>query len=267
MSEIITTNYIYLLQEREFIKTKENIYKVGMTKKENLQRFNQYPKSSLLLFQMICNNCKNSEKQIIKLFKEKFKHRRDIGNEYFEGEYKSMTELIYLTIKDEINIHEESILDEEDTKSNDEDTKDKVENTKDKVEDTKDKVEDTKNNEKDTKNNEKDEALCYDICGIATFRTNQAFQRYVHSNKHKLRQENTREDLNNQCNKRHPCTTCDMYFKTKKCLQQHLKCRRHNVRMNRETTIRTFSCEGCGNKYSHRQTLHAHKSLCSVVPT
>ena len=25
-------NYIYLLQEREFIKTKENIYKVGMTK-------------------------------------------------------------------------------------------------------------------------------------------------------------------------------------------------------------------------------------------
>ena len=207
MSEKIVINYIYLLQEREFIKTKENIYKIGMTKKENLHRFNQYPKSSLLLFQMICNDCRNSEKQIIKLFKEKFKHRRDIGNEYFEGEYKSMIDLIYSTIKDEINIHEESIFDDEDTK--------------DKVEDTKD-------------------------------------------NKQKLRQENTREDLKNQCNKGYQCITCDMYFKTKKCLQQHLTCLRHKVRMNRETTIRTFSCEGCGNKYSHRQTLHAHKSLCSV---
>ncbi len=28
------TNYIYLLQEREFIKTKENVYKVGMTRKK-----------------------------------------------------------------------------------------------------------------------------------------------------------------------------------------------------------------------------------------
>lgn len=39
----MTTNYIYLLQEREFIKTNENVYKVGMTKKENHKRFNQYP--------------------------------------------------------------------------------------------------------------------------------------------------------------------------------------------------------------------------------
>jgi len=30
--------YIYLLQEREFIKTKENIYKLGKTKQENLKR-------------------------------------------------------------------------------------------------------------------------------------------------------------------------------------------------------------------------------------
>jgi hypothetical protein len=35
---------IYLLQEREFIKTKENILKVGMTTKLNHKRFNQYPK-------------------------------------------------------------------------------------------------------------------------------------------------------------------------------------------------------------------------------
>ena len=98
------TNYIYLLQEREFIKTKENVYKVGMTKKENHERFNQYPKGSVLLFQIICNNCKNMEKFVLKKFKETFKQRKDIGNEYFEGEYKSMIDIIYSTIKDENEI-------------------------------------------------------------------------------------------------------------------------------------------------------------------
>jgi hypothetical protein len=95
---IMLTNYIYLLQEREFIKTKENIYKVGRTKKENHQRFNQYPKGSILLFQMICNNCENIESLIIKQFKEQFIQRKDIGNEYFEGDYHVMINNIYLAI-------------------------------------------------------------------------------------------------------------------------------------------------------------------------
>ena len=30
-------NYIYLLQEREFLKTNENIYKIGKTMQENLK--------------------------------------------------------------------------------------------------------------------------------------------------------------------------------------------------------------------------------------
>ena len=99
------SQYIYLLKEREFIKTKEDIYKVGMTRKENHARFNQYPKSSLLLFQMICDDCSNVEKQVIKLFKKYFKQRKDIGNEYFEGDYKSMINHIYVTIQNENSEH------------------------------------------------------------------------------------------------------------------------------------------------------------------
>jgi len=95
------TNYIYLLQEREFIKTNEKIYKVGMTQKENFERFNQYPKGSVLLFQIICHDCKNMEVQVIKQFKEKFIQRKDIGSEYFEGNYKSMIDIIYLSVKSE----------------------------------------------------------------------------------------------------------------------------------------------------------------------
>ena len=49
--------YIYLLQEREFIKTKENIYKLGKTKQENLKQLKQYSKGSELIIQLQCENC------------------------------------------------------------------------------------------------------------------------------------------------------------------------------------------------------------------
>ena len=49
--------YIYLLQEREFIKTKENIYKLGKTKQENLKRIQNYPNGTKLIIQLQCKNC------------------------------------------------------------------------------------------------------------------------------------------------------------------------------------------------------------------
>ena len=52
--------FIYLIKEREFIKTKEKIYKIGKTKQENLQRIKSYPNGSiLLLLQMIVIKMKN----------------------------------------------------------------------------------------------------------------------------------------------------------------------------------------------------------------
>ena len=72
MNKIYSENkseYIYLLQEREFIKTNENIFKIGKTKQANNKRFSNYPNGSILLFQMICNNCDILEKQIIRTLK------------------------------------------------------------------------------------------------------------------------------------------------------------------------------------------------------
>jgi len=91
----MSCEYIYLLQEREFIKTSERIYKIGMTQKMNHERFNQYPKGSVLLFQMICINCKSLEQILIKKFKAMFLQRKDIGTEYFEGDYTQMINVIY----------------------------------------------------------------------------------------------------------------------------------------------------------------------------
>ena len=53
-----------------------------MTKKENHERFNQYPKGSILLFQMICKDCKNVERHVIKKFKETFYPNAVLGMNY-----------------------------------------------------------------------------------------------------------------------------------------------------------------------------------------
>ena len=69
--------YIYLLQEREFIKTRENIYKIGKSKQKNLKRIQNYPNGTKLIIQLECENCD---------INESFKQRTDIGTEYFEGD-------------------------------------------------------------------------------------------------------------------------------------------------------------------------------------
>ena len=102
------TNYIYLLQEREFIKTDENIYKIGKTKQTNNKRFNSYPKGSILLFQVICEDCDLMEIELIKLFDINFEKCKQIGNEYFKGSYYKMIDLIYNIVK--LPVFEKSLL-------------------------------------------------------------------------------------------------------------------------------------------------------------
>lgn len=94
-------HYVYLLQEREFVNSKENIYKIGKTKKLNFIRFKQYPKGSILLFQSTCNDCNAMEKTIMSIFKQKFTQRKDIGREYFEGNHKKMIKIMNKCIENE----------------------------------------------------------------------------------------------------------------------------------------------------------------------
>ena len=76
--------FVYMLIEREFIKSKESVYKIGRTK-DMKQRLQAYPKGSQLLLSSKVADSKYVEKQIMKTFKQKFKQRIDIGSEYFEG--------------------------------------------------------------------------------------------------------------------------------------------------------------------------------------
>jgi len=115
-------SYIYLLQAREFINTKQNIYKLGKSRQENLGRFKQYPKGSKLIIQLECENCDINEKALIKIFKESFKQRTDIGTEYFEGNPDEMRKIICHYINNEIKndvIHNENTNEMEKTQIDD----------------------------------------------------------------------------------------------------------------------------------------------------
>ena len=106
MMKQINTNYIYLLHEREHIRLSEDVYKVGMTRQPNLNRFNNYPKGSILLFQIECLDCRFVESIVIQVFKNKFYNCFFYGNEYFKGDKKSMMDIIYLIITYENELRE-----------------------------------------------------------------------------------------------------------------------------------------------------------------
>jgi hypothetical protein len=93
--------YIYLIIEREFISSNKKIYKIGKSKQENAKRTASYPKGSVLLYTRICKNCTNCEKELISLFRQKYIERKDIGNEYFEGDSDKMIDDIHSYINNE----------------------------------------------------------------------------------------------------------------------------------------------------------------------
>jgi len=88
-------SYIYLVHPKQFVKSNQNIYKIGKTRRPDRICF--YGKGSLCVLMMLVGDCDYEEKRLIKFFKQKFKLRNDIGLEYFEGNLLEMTNIIFET--------------------------------------------------------------------------------------------------------------------------------------------------------------------------
>ena len=87
-------NFIYLLKEREFVKSKEQVYKLGKTQNPR-NRLAAYPKGSMILFLTNCNDCGIAEREILAKFRTIFIQRPDIGREYFQGNHFDMLRILY----------------------------------------------------------------------------------------------------------------------------------------------------------------------------
>jgi hypothetical protein len=81
--------HIYVVKEREFIKTNENIYKIGRSK-NIVRRMPSYPKDSLIYLILYSPNVVESEKALIMHFDKLFIKRTDIGYEYYEAAEKEL---------------------------------------------------------------------------------------------------------------------------------------------------------------------------------
>lgn len=90
--------YIYLSHEYRFIKKKIDIYKLSKTIKQH------YSNNSKLMFQCICDKCDSVYTKLINIFSIKYIQQKDIGTEYFKGNFKDMIIDIYSTIIDSNDI-------------------------------------------------------------------------------------------------------------------------------------------------------------------
>lgn len=85
---------IYIVWLREYVLSKKNVYKIGNTG-DIFQRMKNYPKGSILLHMSITPYRKIIETELIALFKIHFIWRKDLGREYFEGEFDKMRNLMH----------------------------------------------------------------------------------------------------------------------------------------------------------------------------
>lgn len=84
---------IYLLREREFVRLKEDVYKIGRSGHIK-SRISKYPKGSEIELMMSCNDSVQCERELLKIFNRVFKHCPDYGDEYFSGDKRLMIKII-----------------------------------------------------------------------------------------------------------------------------------------------------------------------------
>jgi hypothetical protein len=92
--------HLYIIQEREFLNSNKDIYKIGRSNDINT-RLMKYPKDSKIIFIIKHEDTIKTEKLWIERLKKnsKIKWKNDIGKEYFEGKYNIIIlELMYILI-------------------------------------------------------------------------------------------------------------------------------------------------------------------------
>ncbi len=84
------TGYLYLFQTKEFVDSRQPIYKFGKTTKLNLDEFEELPVGSRVILQISCDDCHVLERKINSLFTVNYEPKNPNERGYFRGNHKSM---------------------------------------------------------------------------------------------------------------------------------------------------------------------------------
>ncbi len=95
--------YLYLLQEREFFRSGEDVYKVGRTDRDVFARFKEYSKGSRLLFcqHVPLDRVKALEDEVKARFRRHFRSRVDVGSESFVGQWHEMVDVVVDVVRED----------------------------------------------------------------------------------------------------------------------------------------------------------------------
>jgi hypothetical protein len=99
----IEYHYIYCLREREFLRSGENIYKVGKTTVHPFKRIKQYPIGSELVLILKVDNCHQAEIELLKfldkIYNSAYVNGQKIGREYYECNEEEIVKSIFECLK------------------------------------------------------------------------------------------------------------------------------------------------------------------------
>ena len=230
-----TINYVYIVQEREFIKTNESIYKIGQSKRSDkkdptlTKRINEYPKGSKLILCKIVDDCLCTEKNIKNHFKQQFIQRVDIGKEYFEGDIKLIkTEFMNVVNGNNNNLIENNNL--INTKNN---------NLSDEDDNTNDLIDIENNNLSDEDDNTND-LIDIENTNIVT-------------KKHTIN---------------YTCYKCNMRFNKKSNYDKHMNRKTPCIEAEKKSYDESKrTCKYCNCMFARPQTLRNHLNICKMKPT
>ena len=107
----IMSSGIYIIWVREFKRAGRHVYKVGRTK-DIARRLKDYPKGSALVFFHICppESLENAEGEVLSKIGEAFLQRKEFGMEYFEGNLRSMIEVVVACLEDVLAVEDVGAL-------------------------------------------------------------------------------------------------------------------------------------------------------------
>ena len=288
----VVTQYVYLLQTREFLNSKEPVYKIGRSKQDNYARFSQYGLGSVLLFQSSCDDSIKLEKEIIGLFNQKYERIKILGNEWFRGNANEMKADLCDIIKNstvtgtdafvedvvvEEWIHqyftEENIQDVFDGENiqdvfdgeNIQDVFD-GENIQDVfVEETIQEIiqDDFVENGDYGRVMLDDEVVVVEDEEVVDDRTQEDIE-----NKSIQENETIQANIEKKIKGRFYCEICKYPATTNGHLKQHQMTKKHlDIVNNVEAPIYPFSCIKCDKGYVSKSGLRKHKLLCRVIKT
>jgi len=92
-------NYIYCIREREFLRSGDDIFKVGKTTVHPFKRMKQYPNGSSIVLILKVFNCHIAEQELLKYLDKKFEtaivNNQRIGREYYKASEENIIQAIF----------------------------------------------------------------------------------------------------------------------------------------------------------------------------